>query len=154
MGDKNIKMQDTQKESQEKETEINDLKDKVFNNEQKINQMQLRLNELCHAIEQEENRVVMKRNYLSHEDFNDDEQKKIEDQKQKELDLVEERERAHYFLKNMIDDLEVLCWINQRDGKGAEERAYELEKQEKEMRNANDVETKKRIKDHDDNVAI
>lgn len=29
MGDKNIKMQDTQKESQEKETEINDLKDKV-----------------------------------------------------------------------------------------------------------------------------
>lgn len=29
MGDKNIKMQDTQKESQEKETEINDLKDNV-----------------------------------------------------------------------------------------------------------------------------
>jgi len=72
MGDKNIKMQDTQKESQEKETEINDLKDKVYVNEQKITQMQLRLNELSHAIEQEENRIIFKRNQHSKDDLTDE----------------------------------------------------------------------------------
>jgi len=72
MGDKNIKMQDTQKESQEKETEINDLKDKVYVNEQKITQMQLRLNELSHAIEQEENRILFKRNQHSKDDLTDE----------------------------------------------------------------------------------
>lgn len=37
------------------------------------------------------------------------------------------------FLNQMINDLEILCWINQRDGREAEEKAYSLEIQQKEM---------------------
>lgn len=154
MGDKNIKMQDTQKESQEKETEINDLKDKVYVNEQKITQMQLRLNELSHAIEQEENRILFKRNQHSKDDLTDEDQKKMDEEKKK-LEIQKfENEKAHHFLKNMIDDLEILCWINQRDGREAEEKAYSLENKQKYMQSENEALTKKMIKEHEDNVSI
>lgn len=133
MGDKNIKMQDKQKESQEKETEINDLKEKVYNNEILINQLQLKLNEASKAIEAEENRLLFKHNHNSMDDLTDDEIKKLDDEKKKQELINYERDKSMSFLKQMINDLEILCWINQRDGREAEEKAYSLEIQQKEM---------------------
>lgn len=123
MGDKNIKMQDKQKESQEKETEINDLKEKVYNNEILINQLQLKLNEASNAIEAEENRLLMKHNHNSIDDLTDEDMKKIDEEKKKEELIAYERDKSMSFLKQMINDLEILCWINQRDGREAEEKA-------------------------------
>lgn len=123
MGDKNIKMQDKQKESQEKETEINDLKEKVYNNEILINQLQLKLNEASNAIEAEENRLLMKHNHNSIDDLTDEDIKKIDEEKKKEELIAYESDKSMSFLKQMINDLEILCWINQRDGREAEEKA-------------------------------
>lgn len=58
------------------------------------------------------------------------------------------------FLNQMINDLEILCWINQRDGREAEEKAYSLEIQQKEMQTELEYESKKMIKEHEDNVSI
>lgn len=77
--------------------------------------MQLRLNELSHAIEQEENRILYKRNQHSKDDLLDEDYKKMEEAKKKLETQKFESEKANHFLKNMIDDLEILYWINQRD---------------------------------------
>lgn len=116
--------------------------------------MQLRLNELSHAIEQEENRILYKRNQHSKDDLLDEDYKKMEEDKKKLETQKFENEKAHHFLKNMIDDLEILCWINQRDGREAEEKAYSLENKQKYMQSENEALTKKMIKEHEDNVSI
>jgi len=122
MGNKNITMQDTQKENQVKEVEINGLKQKVLENEEKIVKLEQQLSDVVVAkkmvvqkIKEKEDAILMEEKILQ-EKLKAESFKKSEPISQDKIDLekkleILDKQNAMKFLEARADELEFLCWI-------------------------------------------